>query len=445
MASAPREAFETGWEAALLTMKRGLNDGFVALRLAGRRLRQVDGNNPLAGSVAELDISATDLVKLLNLPTETERQERAMEMYRDPVRHKKFRHLAWRLARVLKAAQISASGVCTRLLKPSGGESPEEIARKCLWHYYEHYDDYDMVLFPIQYGTDVGETVPAEIIRISPEDATSIIDENYDAQGCPNDAKGRRKLAGIAVGHFGAFLEHLWRQNDMLWGRLDGAERIIAALLPAKAQAPLRTQLIREAHLAILAEELETKGTQEVCRLITEVIMQQQSGAATEQDLRDYLETLRHAPVPPQLQAILLKCLNTSELLTYFRDTYQVNRRLSPAPLLRNVARATVVVGQMLDDLADRYRFTRKPAALLIRAGRLFWGLVEFAVPRSVHELLGRYWINLLYLAELITITGGWFLSIPQAVRVGEVALAATVVLHAGVLVLGRWIRSRTP
>jgi hypothetical protein len=42
--------------------------------------------------------------------------------------------------------------------------------------------------------------------------------------------------------------------SDLLWGRLDGAERIITALLPLKENATLRDQLIAEAHEAILEE-----------------------------------------------------------------------------------------------------------------------------------------------------------------------------------------------
>jgi hypothetical protein len=44
-----------------------------------------------------------------------------------------------------------------------------------------------------------------------------------------------------------------------MWGRLDGAERIIAALLPTPAQDALRRELTRQAHAAIIREEAEIK------------------------------------------------------------------------------------------------------------------------------------------------------------------------------------------
>jgi hypothetical protein len=39
------------------------------------------------------------------------------------------------------------------------------------------------------------------------------------------------KLAGRTLGHFGGFLDRGWRRNDLMWGRLDGAEALIRAVL----------------------------------------------------------------------------------------------------------------------------------------------------------------------------------------------------------------------
>jgi predicted acylesterase/phospholipase RssA len=39
------------------------------------------------------------------------------------------------------------------------------------------------------------------------------------------------KLAGMKLNHFGGFLKRSWRANDWLWGRLDGAEHVIRALV----------------------------------------------------------------------------------------------------------------------------------------------------------------------------------------------------------------------
>jgi patatin-related protein len=39
------------------------------------------------------------------------------------------------------------------------------------------------------------------------------------------------KLAGMKLGHFGGFLKRSWRANDWLWGRLDGVEHVLRAVL----------------------------------------------------------------------------------------------------------------------------------------------------------------------------------------------------------------------
>lgn len=55
-------------------------------------------------------------------------------------------------------------------------------------------------------------------------------DNGFDARDEP-----REKLAGMQLGHFGAFYKHSWRANDWMWGRLDGAQRLTQVLLdPAR-------------------------------------------------------------------------------------------------------------------------------------------------------------------------------------------------------------------
>ncbi len=44
-----------------------------------------------------------------------------------------------------------------------------------------------------------------------------------------------QKVAGLQVGHFGAFLKRSWRANDWMWGAMDGADRMVSVLVePAR-------------------------------------------------------------------------------------------------------------------------------------------------------------------------------------------------------------------
>ena len=74
-------------------------------------------------------------------------------------------------------------------------------------------------MYPPQRFSDIGELYPIRVGRISPEDARMLSDE------------GTTKLKGISYGHFGGFLQRDWRENDYLWGRFDGAERLLHLLL----------------------------------------------------------------------------------------------------------------------------------------------------------------------------------------------------------------------
>jgi hypothetical protein len=100
--------------------------------------------------------------------------------------------------------------------------------------YFDRFELYDQLTFPVFYEASMGETEVCEVFRISPRDATG---------------ETRGKLAGATFFHFGAFLSRFWRENDLKWGRLDGAERIIRAVLPA--DSPDAEMLVREARLAI--------------------------------------------------------------------------------------------------------------------------------------------------------------------------------------------------
>ena len=114
---------------------------------------------------------------------------------------------------------------------------------------FDQFEYYDQIVFPIFYEASVGEAELCEVFRISPRDATSILDENAPTK----KGEKRRKLAGTSLFNFGAFLNRAWRQNDLMWGRLDASERIIRCVLPSGS--PEASTLIQEANLAIVGSE----------------------------------------------------------------------------------------------------------------------------------------------------------------------------------------------
>lgn len=165
-----------------------------------------------------------------------------------------------RIAATLKALRNSAGGLEPATVRDRFREvfvRAAADAEACLdpdsRRAFDQFEYYDQIVFPIFYEASVGEAELCEVFRISPRDATSILDEN-------SPTEKRRKLAGTALFHFGAFLNREWRQNDLLWGRLDAAERIIRCMLP---RSPEANAWIEEANLAIAGSEEALKRLRE--------------------------------------------------------------------------------------------------------------------------------------------------------------------------------------
>jgi predicted acylesterase/phospholipase RssA len=56
----------------------------------------------------------------------------------------------------------------------------------------------------------------------------------------PGSWSPERKLTGIRLGHFAAFYRSSWRANDFMWGRLDGAARVVDLLVSAERADEVR-------------------------------------------------------------------------------------------------------------------------------------------------------------------------------------------------------------
>ena len=132
--------------------------------------------------------------------------------------------------------------------------------RELLGIYDDRFAAYDLVTLPLAYPA-LGETNSVGIVRISPLDAPGITPTDADIAKDPTS-----KLAGVRVGHFGGFLDRAWRDNDIMWGRLDAAEVIIDTLV-AKDD-PRRDALRVRAHAAILRQELQGEARADLERRV---------------------------------------------------------------------------------------------------------------------------------------------------------------------------------
>jgi hypothetical protein len=92
------------------------------------------------------------------------------------------------------------------------------IAARAVLARYLGFPYWDRASYPYTAFSGLGDLTHVDIVRFSPDDTDAI------------SKKGANKLVGIGLGHFKAFLDANGRQTDYLWGRLDGAQRVLGLL-----------------------------------------------------------------------------------------------------------------------------------------------------------------------------------------------------------------------
>lgn len=103
------------------------------------------------------------------------------------------------------------------LIKGSQLENWQELLLE-----FRNFRELDRFIYPFEYLTNITGRERIQTIRISPNDAQMGLGKNKTLED---------KLAGETLYAFGGFFKKSWRSNDILWGRLDGLNRIVEALL----------------------------------------------------------------------------------------------------------------------------------------------------------------------------------------------------------------------
>ena len=146
--------------------------------------------------------------------------------------------------RDLRAADAAVDALLAEAMAPM----PRALRRQMLLTYLG-FAFYDTATLPLLRGEGLTEFDPVKVDRISPDDARAIRSGGVAAT-----------LRGVEFFNFGAFFSRAYRENDYLWGRLHGAERmidLIASTLPeGEVFAPEDlAQFKHAAFLAVLDEE----------------------------------------------------------------------------------------------------------------------------------------------------------------------------------------------
>jgi patatin-related protein len=310
-----------------------------------------------------------------------------------------------------------------------GEKDNRTLLQKCLSYYHDRFEYYDMLIFPVYYGTGVEESDEAEIIRISPEDATNLVNEKGVSE---------KKLAGTALANFGAFFAREWRENDMMWGRLDAAECLIKAL---QIEGDDRKNLIDEIQQAILQDELTSRDVVKVYQAKNEV-----EKAESEKILLDKYKS-RYGSKDGQAEWLYeaIHRLSTPEkLLQNFRNGYSINREFPPKDTLLVGTRAMRVLGNLLNGLSSSHKSFSAPAKLITSAGSIIAGILAVVLPNSLGNfLVAGYWIWLLYIFEILLGGVGWLFGARDIQQIGISSFAITLTAHLTLTFMNKWLDGR--
>lgn len=356
--------------------------------------------NPIWPSIDALGAVVTleRIQWILEPITDDARMARASELY--AANADKFRKMAGDLARCW--GQVFELN--RRELRAMRAGDPD------LEYRYQYFDYHDMVSLVFLEGSDVSEHTETEIYRISPADGIR--------------RRLHEKLAGYAVQAFGAFLKREWRENDILWGRLDACERIVSAVLTHPDDEALREKFVSRLQDAIVQQEADLRRRQGV-----------RTGVRKPQDQADDL-------------TLAVDAIKRHRLREYLTNQYVLPEGPTPSDSARRIAYAADIFGRMIeDDVGRKNRLT----ILLRGAGGLAAQLVGLVTPGTIGRVFLNYWLALIMFAAGLLLGYAWIAGDDHARILGARGLVAAGLTWIASKVVGGllarpgvpyWIRS---
>ena len=168
----------------------------------------------------------------------------------------------------------------------------------------------DCELYPFEYLTNLSEKEIIHPIEISPDTAQL---------GVGKDKTTQEKLAGTRFYHVGGCFKKSWRSNDLIWGRLDGLNRILEGTITPESVTAFSQFIQRE------TQKLDCDRSEYLDWLITESLPQ--VSGDERQKITQHLERLAQPNLRidrAELKAILadLVLAGQREILT--SDTHRL-------------------------------------------------------------------------------------------------------------------------
>ena len=370
---------------ALRNVRLSIEDQLARTRDESRKLKSRTRsplrmkNDSITNSVKSLQDQLPDYFDDLMRQTDREgNRKKAVEIYRNekvrPHIDAVMNEIRQHLERVF-CKNRNEMGQALPKDEPRTPEVLREIRRK-----YDFFHWHDVLSLPFLEGSDAKEHSEVEIYRISPVDTG--LKPSYVREG-------QGELAGTAVAAFGGFLQREWREHDMMWGRLDGAERIITALLPEPENDELRDNYIGRAQDVILSEEFSLADPDNRDRIFYWLANKLRDKNVTDASAQDLIKRGQDVL---QLFPSLAQVISDQEFRTFLLDYYSPPPPPEPEKVAAWSARSFEILGRMIDDLPEGHLSgIRAHVARVSRlGGGLLTTLLRFATLRVDRKEGGR-------------------------------------------------------
>ena len=309
-------------------------------------------------------------------------------------------------------------------------------AREEFQQAYKCFQWHDSHTLPFLQGTSAREYSEIEVFRVSPIDGTLAYGTDKGAQS--------EKLVGTRAGAFGGFMEKEWRENDMMWGRLDGAERIVYALLPDPRDETLRQSYIRELQDSILSEEFSMTVKEKRDRVFRCLARELDECGITVNSV-DELVTKGAAVL--ERFPMLKQLVDRSEFRAFLKNWYNVSSSPPQDRLVDWLSRSLQIVGRMIDDYpgTKEHGLSGRISDVLKSAGVLTSRLLSFALPKSLGRAVAKYWLSLLALVGAVLAFFGIVLSEGHIANIGLAVIVVCLVAFAVQRRMGRFLEGKVP
>lgn len=240
-----KRRFSDGASAATISFLRSYDLGFRIrrLRMLARRVTELETDHAEAMLAPIRDAIYASLADYL----ECKRTEKHAHLRKD-VRLLRG-DAAPLLDKLAESLDLKRLDTATEQRLAAAFTGLEREVKRPILLTYLGFPYFDVATLPLLQGEGLDEFDPIKVDRIAPDDATSIRAGGAEAT-----------LKGIQFNNFGAFFSRAYRENDYLWGRLHGAERMIDIVLSsltgnARLKPGRVAAIKRAAFLAIVDEE----------------------------------------------------------------------------------------------------------------------------------------------------------------------------------------------